>query len=100
MKQLKLNKKKAIADWQVCLFAAVVGLVITVMAFCLTHLSFLLTWMVVTLGSIPLWAQVMERAKERFPHYGNSFEVLFDYLIMGDYDENDEEDCDNLSIDD
>ena len=56
--------------------------------------------MVVTLGSIPLWAQVMERAKERFPHYGNSFDVLFDYLIMGDYNEDDEEDCDNLSIDD
>lgn len=69
------------------------------MAFCLTHLSFLLTWMVVTLGSVPLWVQVMERAKERFPHYGSSFEVLFDYLIMGDYDEDDEEDCDNLSID-
>ena len=99
MKQLKLNKKKAIADWRVCLFSAIVGLVITIMAFCLTHLSFLLTWMVITLGSVPLWAQVMERAKEKFPHYTNSFEVLLDYLIMGDYDEDDEEDYDNLSID-
>lgn len=102
MKQL--NKKMAIADWKTCLVALVAGLVITTIAWMLTHLSFLLTWLVVTIGSIPIWAQVIEWAKKKYP-YMKMDEALFCYLFTEDAycddeeddDENFEEDSNNIS---
>lgn len=100
MKQL--NKKVAVADWKTCLVALIAGLIITIVAWCFTHISFLLTWLAITVGSIPVWAQVVEWARARYPHMLLD-EALFCYLFMKDesYDDEDfEEDCDNLSLDD
>lgn len=89
MKQL--NRKTAVADWKTCLVALIAGLIITIIAFMFTHISFILTWLAVTVGSIPIWAQVIEWAKKKYP-YCSLDEAIMYYLFRDDpdYDEEDE----------
>lgn len=56
---------------------------IAIMAWCLTHLSLLLTWLVIALGSVPIWVQVGEWAKERYPGHPID-EAIFMYLFLAD----------------
>ena len=96
----EFNKKNLANDWKVCLIALIAGLIIAAVAWCLTHLSFILTWMTITIASIPVWRQIAEWAQKRYPHYLFS-DALFAYIIMND-DNYEDENNDNqeVSLDD
>ena len=88
MKQM--NKKELITDWKICLIALIMGLLIAVFAWCLTHLSFLLTWMTITIVSIPIWNQIAIWAKREYPGL-ETIDALFTYIFIGNnYDEDDD----------
>lgn len=88
MKQI--DKKELITDWKICLIALIVGLLIAVSAWCLTHLSLLLTWMTITIVSIPVWNQIAIWAKREYPGLETA-DALFTYIFIGNnYDEDDD----------
>lgn len=60
------------------------------MAWCLTHLSFILTWMVITLMTIPIWREIADWAQKQYPHY-ELLDALMTYLFFP-IEKNDEED--------
>lgn len=89
----KLDRDSYKKNLQICLFAAVVGLIITVMAWCLTHISFLLTWMFITVMTIPMWKEVAEWAMKRYPNW-EILDAMMTYIFFPDSspEEEDEED--------
>lgn len=97
MKQI--DKKNLTNDWKVCLIAVVAGLAIATVAWCLTHLSFILTWMAITIASIPVWKQVGEWAQKRYPDYSFS-DALFAYFFLSNDYEDDDDDYEQASLDD
>ena len=82
----QFDRKNLTDDWKICLIALVVGLVIAAIMWMLTHLSFFLTWMAITIASIPIWKQVAEWAKKKYPN-DLLTDAVFTYLF---YDDNDE----------
>ena len=89
MKQI--NGKVCVEDWKICAFALIVGLIITILAWCLTHLSFIFTWLVITVISLPVWRQVATWAKKRYPHY-ELLDAMLTYIFSPQYNYVDEED--------
>ena len=88
-----MNKRILIRDWKISLISLLVGLVITTIAWALTHLSFIFAWLVVVALTIPMWKQIAEKASKRYP-YHEVLDAILCYLSDSD-DEDEEEDEDS-----
>ena len=87
----KFNKKTLLDDWKVGAFSLCVGLIITFLLWSLAHISFIFMWFLITLISIPIWSQIVEKARKKY-YWCGFVDAILNYLGSSEENLEDEED--------